>query len=70
MWLYMGKNTLTHAIIIILISLILLTVVFAVLTGKNGIINQEINKYNDTHVEEKQEQLGNNIVIVDNNKVK
>lgn len=62
----MKKNTLVNAMIFILIGLVLLTIVIAVLTGKNGLINQEKEKYNETHVEEIQEKQGNNVVVINN----
>lgn len=52
----MQNNTLTHAILYILLGVVLITIVMAVLTGKNGIINQEREKYNETHQEEVTEQ--------------
>lgn len=48
----------------ILIGLIFLTIIMAVLTGENGLISQEKEKYNNTHVEEIEEKNGNNVVVV------
>lgn len=62
----MKKNTMTNAMIFILIGIILLTVVVAVLSGENGIIKQEMDKYNQTHIEENQEKQGENIIVVNN----
>ncbi len=59
----MGENTLIRGVIIGIIVLILLTLIMAVLIGKNGIINQEIQKYNDTHIEENSEKKNNEVVI-------
>lgn len=58
----MGNNTLIRGVIIGIISLILFTIIMMVLLGKNGIINQEIKKYNDTHVEENAEKQNNEAV--------
>lgn len=60
----MKKNTLVYAMLFILIGLIFLTVIMAVLTGKNGLINQEKEKYNNTHVEEIEEKNGSNVVVI------
>ncbi len=59
----MGNNTLIKGIIIGVVSLILLTIIMMVLIGKNGLINQEIRKYNDTHVEENSERLNDGVVV-------
>ena len=45
-------------------ALIFLTIIIAVLTGENGLISQEKEKYNNTHVEEIEEKNGNNVVVV------
>ena len=58
----MGNNTLIRGVIIGIISLILFTIIMMVLLGENGIINQEIKKYNDTHVEENAEKQNNEAV--------
>ncbi len=63
----MKKNTLTNAILIILLSITLVTVIAMVLLGENGLINQEKEKYNNTHVEELQEKQGNNVLVINNN---
>lgn len=60
----MKKNTLVNAMLFILIGLIFLTVVMAVLTGENGLINQEKEKYNNTHTEEIEEKQGNNVIVI------
>lgn len=60
----MKNSTLIHAILILLISLTLFTLVFLTLNGKNGIINQEKEEYNKTHVEEIQENKQNNGVTI------
>ncbi len=60
----MKKNTLVYAMLFILIGLIFLTIIIAVLTGENGLISQEKEKYNNTHVEEIEEKNGNNVVVV------
>ena len=58
----MGNDTLIRGVIIGIISLVLLTVVMMVLVGKNGIINQEIEKYKETHVEENADRQNNEAV--------
>ncbi len=58
----MGNDTLIRGVIIGIISLVLLTVVMMVLVGKNGIINQEIEKYKETHVEENADRQSNEAV--------
>ncbi len=60
----MGNNTLIKGVVIGIISLIILTIVMMVLVGKNGIINQEIKKYNDTHVEENSERQNEEVVEI------
>jgi len=59
----MKKNTLINATLIILFSLVIITIVMMVLIGENGIINKELKEYNDTHVEERYEKQGENIVV-------
>lgn len=51
----MGNKTLTHALLYLLIGLVFGIIIFSVLFGKNGLIKQEIEKYNETHTEERQE---------------
>lgn len=48
----MKNNTMTFAMIFIIVGLIALTLIMLVLTGENGIINQEKEAYNQTHQEE------------------
>ncbi len=63
----MGNKTLIRATIIVLVCLALFTIVMMVMVGPNSIINQEKEKYNQTHVEERTENKSNdNVVIVDN----
>lgn len=64
----MGNKTLIRATIIALVCLALFTIVMMVMVGPNSIINQEREKYNQTHVEERTENKSkDNVVIVDNN---
>ena len=53
MWYNMGNRTLIRGTVIGLIVLIFFTIIMLVLVGKNGLINQEREKYNETHMEEK-----------------
>lgn len=66
----MGNKTLIRGTIIGLILLTLFTITMMVLLGKNGIINQELKKYNDTHVEENSEKQnkGDKVIIIDDEK--
>lgn len=64
----MGNNTLIRATLITLVLLALFTVVMMVLSGKNGLINKEIQKYNETHVEENSEKQNHDDKIVVVNK--
>ncbi len=68
MVIYMGNKTLIRATIITLVLLALFTVVMMVLSGENGLINKEIQKYNETHTEENSEKQNQNhddkIVVV------
>lgn len=50
--------------LIILVALTIFTVMMLLLIGKNGLINQEIEKYNDTHVEENSEKENEKVVVV------
>ena len=52
--------------LIILVVIAFFTVTLLVLLGENGLINQEIEDYNDTHVEENSEKEKEKIVVVDN----
>lgn len=63
----MGNKTLIRGTIIGLVLLTLFTITMMVLLGKNGLINQEFKKYNDTHVEENSEKQnkGDKVVIID-----
>ncbi|MBR3720799.1 MAG: hypothetical protein IKN09_03565 [Clostridia bacterium] len=65
----MKNNTLIHATIIGLILLTLFTIVMMVMIGPNSIINQEKEKYDQTHTEERTEDKSNeNVVVVEENK--
>ena len=50
--------------LIILVALTIFTVMMLLLIGKNGLISQEIEKYNDTHVEENSEKENEKVVVV------
>ena len=50
----MGNKTLIRATIITLVLLACFTVMMMVLSGKDGLINKEIQKYNETHTEQKE----------------
>ncbi len=52
--------------LIILVVLTIFTVVMLLLVGKNGLINKEIEDYNNTHVEENSEKQNEKVVVVDN----
>lgn len=52
--------------LIILALLTVFTVVMLLLVGKDGLINKEIEEYNDTHVEENSEKQNEKVVVVDN----
>lgn len=53
--------------LILLVVITIFTIIMLVLIGENGLINQEIEDYNDTHVEENTEKkTDEKIVIVDN----
>ena len=52
--------------LIILVVIAFFTVILLVLLGENGLINQEVEDYNDTHVEENSEKQKEKIVVVDN----
>jgi len=64
----MKNNTLIRATLITLVLLTLFTVIMLVLSGKNGLINKEIQRYNETHTEQKDngndQNKNDNIVVV------
>ena len=61
----MGKNTFLNATLVILLVVVVLALLVMVLVGENGLINREIKKYKDTHVEETMDTEDNdNIVYV------
>lgn len=51
----MKKNTVLNVTIFLIIAIMLLALVISVLKGENGLIAQEIKKYNDTHAEENED---------------
>lgn len=62
----MDNFSLIKKTLILLVALVIFTIVMLVLVGPNSIINQEKQKYDQTHVEEKMEKENNGeIVIVD-----
>ena len=64
---YMDSNfKLIRRTLIILVALTVFTVVMLLLVGKDGLINKEIEEYNDTHVEENSEKNNEKVVVVDN----
>ena len=64
---YMDSNfKLIRRTLIILALLTVFTVVMLLLVGKDGLINKEIEEYNDTHVEENSEKQNEKVVVVDN----
>ena len=62
----MDNFSLIKKTLILLVALVIFTVVMLVLVGPNSLINQEKQKYDQTHVEEKLEKENKGeIVIVD-----
>ena len=55
----MDSNKLIRNTIIVFILLTMFTIAMLVLIGKDGIINREIQEYNDTHAEENAERQNN-----------
>lgn len=56
----------TRRLLILLVAILIFTLLMLVLVGPNGLINQEIKEYNDTHVEENSEKNNEKVVVVDN----
>ena len=54
---------LTKKILYILLALVIITLVFIFLFGKNGIIKREQENYNETHLEEMEDNRNNKVVI-------
>lgn len=52
--------------LIILVALTILTIIMLVLLGKNGLIRQEIDDYNKTHIEENSDNQNDKIIEVNN----
>lgn len=52
---------LTKKILYTLLAILIATIIFIVLFGKNGLIKREQENYNETHVEEREEE--NKVVI-------
>ena len=53
---------LTKKILYTLLAILIATIIFIVLFGNNGLIKREQENYNETHVEEREDE-GNKIVI-------
>lgn len=54
--------SLTKKLLFLLLGLLIFTIIMIVLFGQNGIIKQETDHYNETHVEEREDK--NNQVVV------
>ena len=54
---------LTKKILYILLTLVIVTLVFLVLFGNNGIIKREQENYNETHTEEMEDNKNNKVII-------
>ena len=50
-------------ILYILLTLVIVTLIFLVVFGNNGILKREREKYNETHVEEMEDNQKNKVVI-------
>ena len=50
-------------ILYILLALVIATLIFLVVFGNNGILKREREKYNETHVEEMEDNQKNKVVI-------
>lgn len=54
--------SLTKKLLFLLLGLLIFTIIMIILFGQNGIIKQEMDHYNETHIEEREEN--NNQVVV------
>ena len=50
-------------ILYILLTLVIVTLIFLVVFGNNGIIKRERENYNETHTEEMEDNQKNKVVI-------
>ncbi len=57
---------LIRKVLILLGVITIFTIIMLVLLGENGLIKQEMDDYNDTHVEENSEKHNEKVVVVDN----
>ena len=57
---------LIRKVLILLGVITIFTIIMLVLLGENGLIKQEMDDYNDTHVEENAEKHNEKVVVVDN----
>ena len=53
--------TLTKKLLFVLLGVLIFTVIIFVLFGKNGVIQREQENYNETHMEERED---NNQVVI------
>lgn len=60
----MENKTLIRATIITLVLVACFTVLMMVLVGKNGLINKEIERYNETHAEQNNDDENNDDRVV------
>ncbi len=61
----MDNFKLIKTTLIILGVLVLFTIMMLLLLGKDGLINKEIENYNNTHVEQNSEKQDEKVVIVE-----
>ncbi len=54
--------SLTKKILYVLLAVLIFTIVMVVLVGNNGLIKQEQDHYNETHMEEREDN-GNKVII-------
>ena len=54
--------SITKKLLFTLLGVLIFTIIMVVLVGHNGIIKQETDHYNETHVEEKEEK-SNQVII-------
>ena len=54
--------SLTKKLLFVLLGVLIFTIIMLVLVGNNGLIKQEQDHYNETHVEER-EDAGNKVII-------
>jgi len=54
--------SLTKKLLFTLLGVLIFTIIMVVLVGHNGLIQQETDHYNETHVEEREEK-DNQVII-------